>query len=238
MFGWLKKRNRLDIEFKIDWENLLLEHVDFYDRLSVKDKEKFKLGLVDFLNEVKITGISCEVEDLDKLLIASSALIPVFAFPKWKYLGLNEILLHPKPFNTKFNKNLPNNVTGMVGNGYMNGKMILSKTSLRLDFQAEKDKKNVGIHEFVHLVDGMDGEIDGLPKVLMEKQYVIPWMDMLYRKIKEIQKGKNKINPYGATNEQEFFAVVSEYFFEHPSQLQKKHPKLYEMLKYFYSAKV
>lgn len=236
MFGWFKKKKE-NIRFKENWHSLLIEHVDFYECLNEDEQRDFQSRIVDFLNDTKITGISCEVEDIDRLLIASSAIIPVFSFPNWKYYNLKEVLLHPKPFNAKFSDDLPSNVTGMVGNGYMNEKMILSKTSLRLGFQAEKDKKNVGIHEFVHLVDGMDGAVDGLPKVLMEKQYAIPWMDLVYKKINEINKGENKINPYGSTNEQEFFAVVSEYFFEHPEQLQKKHPELFKMLQYFYNEK-
>lgn len=236
MLGWLcKKKNK--IKFKNEWHTILVEHVDFYENLSSDKQKHFQNRVTEFLNNTKITGVSCKVEDLDKLLIASSAIIPVFSFPTWKYYNLREVLLHPKPFNTKFNDQLPSDVSGMIGNGYMNDKMILSKTSLRLGFQAEKDKKNVGIHEFAHLVDGMDGAVDGLPKVLMQKQYAVPWMKLVHQKIDEISKGENKINPYGATNEQEFFAVVSEYFFEHPEQLQKKHPDLFEMLQYFYSEK-
>ncbi len=42
------------------------------------------------------------------------------------------------------------------------------------------------------------------------------------------------IDPYGATNPAEFFAVVSELFFEKPRQLEKRHPELYEQLRGFY----
>jgi Mlc titration factor MtfA (ptsG expression regulator) len=52
----------------------------------------------------------------------------------------------------------------------------------------------------------------------------------VHKKINEIVKNKSDINPYGATNEAEFFAVVSEYFFERPDLLQEKHPELYEIL--------
>jgi len=125
----------------------------------------------------------------------------------------------------------------MVGNGFMNGKMILSKTSLRQGFQAELDKKNVGIHEFVHLIDGEDGSIDGIPKVLMKQQYVLPWMNLIYKKIEEINLDDSDIRNYATTNEEEFLAVASEYFFEHHQQLKKKHPELFEILSYFYSSK-
>jgi len=45
------------------------------------------------------------------------------------------------------------------------------------------------------------------------------------------------INLYGATNDAEFFAVVSEYFFEKPDELKAKHPELYAMLEQMFRAK-
>jgi Mlc titration factor MtfA (ptsG expression regulator) len=118
----------------------------------------------------------------------------------------------------------------MVGTGYMDGKMILSKKALHHGFKNETDKKNTAIHEFVHLIDKMDGEIDGVPEVLLEKQYILPWLDLMDQKIKEINKGKSDINAYGGTSKIEFFTVASEYFFERPKLLSKKHPELYKLL--------
>ena len=48
--------------------------------------------------------------------------------------------------------------------------------------------------------------------------------------IKNIINDQSDINPYGATNEAEFFAVASEYFFERPALLKEKHPGLYQLL--------
>ena len=42
------------------------------------------------------------------------------------------------------------------------------------------------------------------------------------------------IDMYGATNPVEFFAVISEYFFEQPDLLKANHPELYEMLERIY----
>ena len=50
------------------------------------------------------------------------------------------------------------------------------------------------------------------------------------QKIEEIHEDESDINPYGGTSKVEFFAVVSEYFFERPRLLAKKHPELYDML--------
>jgi hypothetical protein len=64
----------------------------------------------------------------------------------------------------------------------------------------------------------------------MNRQYVLPWLQLMRHKISEIVNADSDINPYGATNEAEFFAVASEYFFERPDLLQEKHPQLYELL--------
>ena len=106
------------------------------------------------------------------------------------------------------------NILGMVGNGYMEGKRILSKPALHFGFDNTTDKKNTAIHEFVHLIDKADGAVDGVPSLLLERPYVIPWLDLMNKKVEEIYNRKSDINPYGGTNRQEFFAVVSEYFFE------------------------
>jgi len=108
--------------------------------------------------------------------------------------------------------------------------LILSQQALRHGFKNESDKKNTAIHEFVHLIDKADGAVDGIPSLLLEKQYSIPWLDLINKKIDEIYDGESDINPYGGTNRAEFFSVVSEYFFERPQLLEMNHPELYNML--------
>ncbi|WP_218972311.1 zinc-dependent peptidase [Labilibaculum filiforme] len=141
------------------------------------------------------------------------------------------ILLYPASFNDKFETSgSDSNILGMVGTGYMEGKMILSKPALLHGFMNESDKKNTAIHEFVHLIDKMDGVVDGLPAILLEKQYAIPWIDLINKKIEEIYAETSDINPYGGTNKAEFFSVASEYFFERPKLFARTHPELYKLM--------
>ncbi len=218
--------------FMDKWRVVLVENIGFYNNLSAKEKEWFEYKILEFFANVKITGVNTDVEIKDRLLVAASAIIPIFEFPEWQYTMLDEVLLYPKSFNKKFETSGDGgNILGMVGEGYMNGKMILSKRSLHKGFMNETDKKNTAIHEFVHLIDKADGSVDGIPELLLEKQYTIPWFDLIYKKIDEINKNKSDINPYGATNEAEFFAVISEYFFERPALLKTKHPQVYDLLK-------
>ena len=185
------------------------------------------------------SGVDTSVDALDRVLVATSAIVPIFEFPNWQYLNLQEVLLYPRRFNEKFDSGEGSgSILGMVGTGYMEGKMILSKPALYHGFANESDKKNTAIHEFVHLIDKADGNIDGVPVLLLEKQYAIPWIDLIRKKIDEIYEGESDINPYGATNKAEFFAVISEYFFERPKLLHQKHPQLYKLLEEIFDQKL
>ena len=218
--------------FPIDWRIILNQDVSFYNSLSEEEKNRFEYKVQEFLLNCRITGIETSVDTTDKILVASSAVIPIFEFNDWKYSNIHEVLLYPSMFNKEFDtKGSDRGILGMVGSGYMEGKMILSQQALKHGFKNESDKKNTAIHEFVHLIDMTDGSIDGIPSLLLEKQYSIPWIDLINKKIDEIYDGESDINPYGGTNRAEFFSVVSEYFFERPKLLERNHPELYDLLK-------
>jgi Mlc titration factor MtfA (ptsG expression regulator) len=180
---------------------------------------------------VRVTGIDVKIDDTDRILVAASAIIPIFAFKDWKYKTIDEVLLYPNSFNEKFETKGPDrNILGMVGDGHLNGTMILSKPALIQGFLNETDKNNTAIHEFVHLIDKTDGAIDGFRRSTIGKQYAIPWIELISKKLKKLIKAKSDINPYGGTSQIEFLAVASEYFFERPHLLESKHPELYEMM--------
>lgn len=222
--------------FPADWREILTNHVHFYSLLSDEEKSWFEFKVQEFLLNCKITGIETNVETKDKIFVASSAVIPIFAFRNWKYSNIDEVLLYPSSFNQDFQtEGNYRMIAGMVGNGSMEGKMILSKPALEQGFQNETDKRNTAIHEFVHLIDKTDGATDGIPSLLLEKQYTIPWIDLITKNIDEIYKNKSDINPYGGTNRAEFLAVVSEYFFERPELLEKNHPELYALLEQIFN---
>ena len=210
---------------------VLENNIAFFRGLNVNEKQQFENELREFLSYVRITGVNTPIEDIDRIFVAASAVIPVFAFPEWKYHNLREVLLYPDAINREFQtEGEGRNILGMVGTGYMEGKMLLSKHALQQGFKNDSDKNNTAIHEFVHLIDKADGDTDGIPGQLLARQYSIPWLNMTYQQMQKILKGKSDINPYGATNKAEFFAVVSEYFFERPDLLQQKHPELYNLL--------
>jgi hypothetical protein len=216
---------------------VLNTNIAFYRKLNTTDKTRFEKEVREFLNEVKITGIKIVLSDVDKVLVAASAVIPVFAFPGSKYPNLTEVLVYGDTFNMDFQSEGDNerNILGMVGTGYMEGKMILSKPALEEGFSNRTDKRNTAIHEFAHLIDKSDGDTDGIPELLMDKQYVIPWLDLVHTEMEKIKAGDSDIDPYAYTNKSEFFAVAAEYFFERPDLLEEKHPQLFSMMQQIFN---
>lgn len=214
-----------------NYVRILEEYVIFYQKLDENEKRIFEQRVQNFLSEIRITGINTTVEDIDKVLIGDGAIIPIFDFPDWEYINLHEVLLYPDSFNEEFEQEGYNRpVMGMVGSGALQHVMILSKPALREGFRNATGKTNTAIHEFVHLIDKTDGDINGIPGILLQHQYTLPWLNLMHSTILKMRRGESDIDLYGVTSQSEFFAVVSEYFFQRPDLLKENHPELYEML--------
>lgn len=217
--------------FPKDWQDILANKVAYYQNLSAEEKDRFEQAILQFFKDVDVTGVETELTDTDRLLVAASATIPLFGFPGWRYHNLNEVLLYGTTFNHDYQtEGEERNILGMVGTGAMQRMMILSKQALHQGFENMSSKSNVGIHEFVHLLDKADGETDGIPEILMEEPYIIPWLKEMHEEINDIKDRDSDINPYGATNQAEFLSVAAEYFFKRPHLFEKKHPELFAMM--------
>lgn len=233
------KKTHKTIPLPENYRELLTDYIKFYRQLDEKGKELFEKRVEHFLSAVQITGVNAVVEDIDRLLIAAGAIIPVYAVPDWQYINLHEVLLYPGTFNEDFDQGGSDRpVTGMVGHGAMQHVMIITKWELRQGFINNNDARNTAIHEFVHLIDKMDGTMDGLPEIILERKYIARWKSMMDSTIWQMKNNGSDIDRYGATNHAEFFAVISEYFFEQPGLLKANHPELYEMLGRIYKTEM
>ena len=212
-------------------KQILSQYVLFYKNLKEADKSKFTESVKRFLTTTKITGIKVTLEDLDKVFIAAGAIIPIFRFPKWRYNNINEVLVYPDSFSHEYKQTgAERNILGMVGTGAMHRMMILSQQSVRDGFMNDDDTRNTTIHEFVHLVDKEDGSTDGIPESLLSRKNIRSWKNIIQENQEEIAEGDSDIDPYALTNDAEFLAVVSEYYFEQPEKMRENHPDLFELL--------
>jgi len=246
---WYKSKQRkkqlakkIATPFPEKWKIILKGKVLFYNKLSEQDKAVFEKRILLFFATKKIIGVDVEIDETIRLMVAASAIIPVFAFPTFNYPHVRQVLIYPNSFDKKFQtkryKGHQEFISGMVGNRALNGTVILSKPDLIAAYDGTRHKNNVGIHEFVHLIDDEDGIIDGVPKQLMDNSYVGSWLHEIKAEMHRIEKGKSDINPYAITNNAEFLAVASEYFFDNPEKFKKRHPKLYQYLSTIFHQKL
>ena len=226
----LRRLELMNRPFPPEWEEILATRVAFYAALNAAEKDRFRKLVQIFLAEVRVTGIRTEIDDTIRLLVAASAVIPIFGFRDWDYLRLGEVLVYPDAFNDQYQTDAHDrHILGLTGRASLSGVMILSKPALLEGYNGDYGKENVGIHEFAHLVE-QEAESHGLPPEVPHDT-VRQWIAFVARELADPKHNRAHMNRYGYTNEHEFFAVLTEYFFKSPDILQHHDPALYDMLR-------
>ena len=235
-YWWVRRRcvRRMAVmqqPFPDEWEKILRERVTFFTALDNAGKVRFRQLVQVFVDEVRITGIRTEVDDTIRMLVAASAVIPIFGFHDWEYHRLREVLIYPDAFDDAYRTRggSDEQILGMVGLHHLSGVMILSKPALLAGFAPQPGTHNVGVHEFAHLVENEAGEYGLPPEVPW--MAVRQWVRYVARELTHPSSRRTRISAYAYTNEHEFFAVLAEYFFTSPERLQRRDPALYALLR-------
>jgi len=126
----------------------------------------------------------------------------------------------------------------LLGESWQNGKVILAWDSVESGMSNFHDGSNVVLHEFAHQLDQESGQANGAPLLYTKDGYRI-WSQVFSEEFSALQHSlavghHSLIDSYGATNPAEFFAVVTELFFERPASLKKAHAQLFQLLKDYY----
>jgi MtfA peptidase len=116
--------------------------------------------------------------------------------------------------------------------------VILTWDAVRRSGRHPELGHNVVYHEFAHKLDMLDGAVDGVPPLRDKAEYE-RWERVCkdeYERLRALSDAGREgvLDPYGSTDEAEFFAVVTEAFFDTPIELTEEHPALYEVLSAFY----
>ncbi len=222
----------------------LLESIVLYNRLNEEEKQNIYKSVLIFINTKEFVGVKIEVTDEMKVVIAFHACLLLLHVELSNcYENLSTVLIYP---HTMVAKQVSAN-----GGIYTKGEFLLegqsaSDTVVISWHDAKKDayhmnENNVILHEFAHEIDFLDGSADGTPPLPSSKYH--EWAKVLtheFNKLSEVALknrdwGKYKlIGSYAATNEAEFFAVVTERYFEKPESLKKHFPQLFKELNSFY----
>lgn len=177
-----------------------------------------------------------------RLTIAAEACLLLLHGDGTVYPDLDSIVVYPHPFVVEANhRDGPVVVTGRevrLGESWTRGLVILAWDEVERDVRAHHSGRNVVVHEFAHQLDAADGAVDGAPRLGSASRYAA-WAHVFgeaYQALGErLRRGlPSDIDAYGATSPAEFFAVVSEAFFERGDVLRNRHPALYAELAAFY----
>lgn len=223
--------------FPPEWEEILKKNVALYNRLPAFLRQELHGHINIFLEEKSFEGCGgLTITDEIRVTIAGLACILLLNRHSSHYKDLTTILVYPTAYFTNDQQKREGYVH--LGESWDHGMVVLSWCDVSSSARDLRDGRNLVLHEFAHQLDQEHGSADGVPDLELESQYVT-WAQVLSKEyqqlVKRTQRGqKSFIRDYGATNAAEFFAVVTELFFERPKKMKEKHPELYEELRRFY----
>ena len=216
----------------------------YYLLLSEGEQSELRKLIRIFLAEKKFEGCGGQmITDEIRVTIAAQACILLLNREHDYYAGLHSVLVYPSAYlaPAKFTDEagvVHEGDEDRLGEAWLRGAIILSWDEVRRDSRDFQDGRNVTFHEFAHQLDQQDGNFDGAP-LLEKSSHYQSWARVLMKEYQALGRAAERgqetlIDQYGATAPAEFFAVVTEAFFEMPKALKEEHPELYEELRKFY----
>jgi Mlc titration factor MtfA (ptsG expression regulator) len=243
---WWVERKRLRLRaqpFPAAWRAVLQQRVPYVRRLPADLQLQLKQHLQVFLAEKVFIGCNgLEITDEIRVTIAAHACLLILNRPSGYYPNLRQILVYPDSFVVQRDQldhiGLAHRTREVLaGESWSEGQVILSWQDTLAGAAVVDDGQNVAIHEFAHQLDQESGNANGAPKLGRQSQQ--SWSRVLGNEFMTLQARVMRGAPslfcdYGATDPGEFFAVISEVFFEQPEAMAQEHAALYRELSQFY----
>ena len=246
MFGFKRKKRRRIRErpFPAAWRTILEHNVPYFSRLTAHEQSELCGHIQVFLSEKRFEGCGgLEITDDIRVTIAALACVLLLHRDTSYYPLTQTVLVYPRHYFVPSTRELEGGIVSEEmsdheGESWHRGPVVLSWEDVRLDADDPDDGYNVVFHEFAHQLDSESGEEDGAPP-LPTRSMAADWARVLGREytqlIDDLESGRpHLIDEYGATSPAEFFAVVTELFFEAPVELKRHHPELYAQLQRYY----
>lgn len=227
------------------WRSIISRNLPFFDRLSGDDQQELLGHVQVFLAEKRFEGCAgLQLTDEVRVTIATQACLLLLHRKPTYYPRLLTILVYPSGYVVEDKRQVEGAIwaegpTGRLGEtaGQM-GSLVVAWDAAKEGAIDPADGKNLVIHEFAHQLDFEDFAADGVP-ALASRDDERSWAMVMRTEFSLLRASDDTgiptlLDPYGATNPAEFFAVATEAFFERPRALRRLHPKLYgEMERFF-----
>jgi Mlc titration factor MtfA (ptsG expression regulator) len=222
------------------WRTVLARYA-FTQALSPAECARLRELAILFLHEKSIAGAAgLQVRDEMRMCIAAQACMLVLNLDLDFYKGWVEVIVYPDEFLVDYEyldeDGVAHHINGpRAGEAWPGGPVILSWADTA---EAGSDGHNVVIHEFAHKLDMLNGAANGFPPLHADMDRA-RWSKTFGAAFEDFGRRLDRheetaIDPYAAESPGEFFAVLSEAFFEAPRAVQEQYPAVYDELALFY----
>lgn len=238
--SWRRKRE-LAQPFPQAWRNLLQQQVPIYNRLNADLKQQLEMRVQLFLAEKTFYGCAgFNIDERVKITIAGHACLLILARSFSNFDEIRSILVYPDTYRVTRQERdglvVNQSEAWHAGEASSQGRVVLAWSHC-LEACQPAHPHNVILHEFAHQLDYLDGVADGAPPLNSELLAIWPQvMSQAYNDLIEDLEHQQRpwLDPYGATEPAEFFAVLTETFFQQPKYLRAQKPDVFNALTRFY----
>lgn len=242
-----RQRRRATLQrraFPTDWIEILRRHVPLYNRLPQNLRTQLHGHIQVLLAEKDFHGaIGFKVTEAMQLIVAAQAALLLLNRPVEYFPELYSIVLHPARFlvdrETWDAAGLRHNERQVLsGESWEQGQLVLSWDDSLHGGMNSDDGYNVVLHEFAHQLDLESGAMNGMPALETRARHDA-WAATFSAAYDDhcarVDAGEDTwLDPYAATHPAEFFAVLTEAFFELPRELDREYPEVYARLRDYY----
>ncbi|MDV3504960.1 zinc-dependent peptidase [Marinobacter sp. M-5] len=238
---WRRDRE-LRKAFPDHWRTLLGANVPFYLQLPEPARRHLEQRVQLFLAEKTFYG--CDgftVDDRVRVTIAGHACLLILARAYSDFDEVRSILVYPGSYRVEHEEDdgtvvsVREEIRAGEASGY--GQVVLAWEECLEGAVHPEGDHNVILHEFAHQLDYLDGSADGAPPLRGEQaRYWQRTMSQAYENLRTslAHHHSSWLDPYGATEPAEFFAVLTEAFYQQPQHLKSEQPEVYAALCGFY----
>jgi Mlc titration factor MtfA (ptsG expression regulator) len=220
----------------------VLESFPFLRVLDRTERDRLERWATLFLSEKQAHGAGgLTLDDGMRYAIAAQACMLILELDLEYFRGWSEIIVYPDEFLAPREFTDEAGVVhahreALAGEAWLGGPVVLSWADAAPGAYA--DGVNVVLHEFAHKLDKLNGEPNGFPPLHrdMSRDAWRQAFESAYRDFCERVEGGGHtlIDPYASEHPGEFFAVMTEAFFETPGVLRREYPDVYRQLACFY----
>jgi len=248
MFGFGKQRRRRRLRAQrvpAEWWSILKRNLLIFQRLPVADQTELLGHVQVFLAEKRFEGCGgLELTEEIRVTIAAQACLLLLHRETDYYPQLITVLVYPSTYTVREERYLEGEIWEEGGEDRLGHtgrhlqSMVLAWDAAKRGAANPSDGQNLVLHEFAHQLDFEDDGSEGAPTMTTRVEY-LAWARVMSSEFEVLRAADEAGRPtlldtYGATNPAEFFAVVTEAFFERPRALRAKHPKLYAEFVHFF----